>query len=132
MTRFASEYGVNYNEKESGSLECEIQKIGDVLFNLPFDKSVEELTKTFKENICKLKDYMDKIDILSKELDIKEHGDPARDKTIDKLDKTLESYTELAKLQGHALGKLCSLYSSGDTSYKPFGEQEYNFFVCYF
>ena len=126
MARFTAEYGREYGEAEAGTLDCDFKAVAAALYNLPFDQSAEEVTRIFKDNIAKLREYLNRIDILGEDLGLDAKVAENKSPAVSKLETTLNSYTELATLQGEALRKVCALLrgESGNGSYTPFSELE--------
>jgi len=90
----------------------EIKKITSSLYNLPTDVSTDKILTIVKENLSKLKDFMDETDILKTK-----HNTEGETKT--KVMEILENYTEMVRTQAASIKKTCSV------SQKTLGEHEF-------
>ena len=90
----------------------EIKKITSSLYNIPVDMSVKRIFDIFKENLGKLKDFMDETDVLRARSD--DEGE-AKNKVME----ILENYTELVRKQTNTMKKSCS------NTQKTLGDHEF-------
>lgn len=90
----------------------EIRKITSSLYNLPVDASADRILAIFKENLAKLKNFMDETDILKARHNVE-------GETKSKVMEILENYTEMVKSQAASMKKTCSV------SQKTLGDHEF-------
>eukprot|EP01022_Parablepharisma_sp_SALTPOND_P035112 TRINITY_DN9417_c0_g1_i8.p2 TRINITY_DN9417_c0_g1~~TRINITY_DN9417_c0_g1_i8.p2 ORF type:complete len:455 (+),score=60.42 TRINITY_DN9417_c0_g1_i8:6057-7421(+) len=87
--------------EEEKEIEIEFKKVTDSLFNVPFSTHLDEIGKHFRENLGKLRLYLDKMDVLSKTESLgKENAD---NNLVHSLKKILNSYGAIAKSQNNTI-----------------------------
>jgi hypothetical protein len=91
-------------------LEAEFKKVSDGLFNVPFSGHLDEVAKRFRENMGRLRLYLDKMDVLSK-IEASE-GDSEGSSLIIPLKKILDSYNSIAKAQNNTIKNLYAPFIS--------------------
>ena len=126
MSIFSSEYGIKYDESMMGGIEPAFKEIKDSLFNLPFDQSAEEITYRFRWNLKKLKEYAEKFDSIANDLGINPGASSHKDTELEKLQKRVKIFSELATMQGNMLRKICGLLAANNPAevYRSVSEPE--------
>lgn len=96
--------------EEQKELEAEFKKVSDALFNVPFSDHLDEVAKRFRENMGRLRLYLDKMDVLSK-IESSE-GDGEDHCLLKPLKKILDSYSSIAKAQNNTIKNLYAPFIS--------------------
>ncbi len=91
-------------------IECGFSAIRDSLLALPFENATaEEVLGRFRENLSRLKEYMDKYDVIARDLGLDRTVEESKDRRTARLERQTRDYELLTSLQGDMLRKLCAV-----------------------